>query len=365
MLANGLGKLLKKECEGRKRFVDLFCGSGSVSHYMAEHSSLPVVAVDLQKYSTMLSNAIINRTDTVEPSIFDQWLSRINSKRIKRKFRNMEYKENHCFKEYAEQARMSCAQSRGYITKAYGGHYFSPQQALTLDVALETAPQRQPDYTMGIAALIVAASKCAAAPGHTAQPLNPYKKASKFVRRAWENDILIILKNTLINFSQRKAQKRGGALVSNANDFAKEVRRGDLVFIDPPYSEVQYSRFYHVLETIAQGRCSKVSGVGRYPPQLERPRSEYSLRSQSSKALESILDILSSKGCKVVMTFPRKECSNGLSGDQVISLSEKYFRNVATTTPDHAELSTLGGFKDTKRGARQVSTEMILTLSTH
>ena len=365
MLANGLSKALKKECKGKERFVDLFCGSGSVAHYMAEHGALPVVAVDLQKYAAILAGAIINRTDTVKTRIFDQWLSRIEAKMVKRKYWDIQYKEGLCFKTYAKRARIHCAQSRGYITKSYGGHYFSPQQALTLDVALETAPQCQPYHTIGIASLIVAASKCAAAPGHTAQPLNPYKKASKFVRQAWENDILIILKNTLINFSQRKAQKRGYALVSNANDFAKEVRSSDLVFIDPPYSEVQYSRFYHVLETIAQGRCSKVSGVGRYPPQLERPRSEYSLRSQSSKALESILDILSSKGCKVVMTFPRKECSNGLSGDQVISLSRKYFRNVATRTPRHAKLSTLGGFKDTKRGARQVSTEMILTLSTH
>ena len=61
------------------------------------------------------------------------------------------------------------------------------------------------------------------------------------------------------------ASKKGSAVVADANATAKTLKAGDIAFIDPPYSGVQYSRFYHVLETVAKGECGVVSGTGRYP----------------------------------------------------------------------------------------------------
>ena len=88
-----------------------------------------------------------------------------------------------------------------------------------------------------------------------------------------------------------KALSLGNAALGDANIVASEVRTSDLVFVDPPYSGVQYSRFYHVLETIARGSCEKVEGEGRYPPYSERPNSTYS---RKSSALESIINLLQS-----------------------------------------------------------------------
>ena len=48
------------------------------------------------------------------------------------------------------------------------------------------------------------------------------------------------------------AKQIGASKVADANKAAHQVREGDLVFLDPPYSGVHYSRFYHVLETIAR-----------------------------------------------------------------------------------------------------------------
>lgn len=48
----------------------------------------------------------------------------------------------------------------------------------------------------------------------------------------------------------------------NASELAEEAQDGGLVFLDP-LSGVHYGRFYHVLESVARGGVSDVTGAGR------------------------------------------------------------------------------------------------------
>jgi adenine-specific DNA-methyltransferase len=138
------------------------------------------------------------------------------------------------------------------------------------------------------------------------------------------------------------------------------VTEGDLVFLDPPYSGVHYSRFYHVLETIAVGKVGDVSGIGRYPPSSERPRSDYSLRTKSKSVFDSLLQNLSDRGASVIVTFPAGAASNGMSGEDVVGISERHFS--IREKKVSSRFSTLGGNR-THREARQVAQELILILS--
>src|SRR5438067_1342759 len=61
MLQNGLGEILKRQTKSRGRFVDLFSGSGAVAIYVAENWKIPVLALDTQRYSAVLANAVISR----------------------------------------------------------------------------------------------------------------------------------------------------------------------------------------------------------------------------------------------------------------------------------------------------------------
>ncbi|WP_442977826.1 DNA adenine methylase [Salinibacterium sp. CAN_S4] len=54
----------------------------------------------------------------------------------------------------------------------------------------------------------------------------------------------------------------------------KKLAGGDSIFCDPPYSDAQYSRFYHVLEGIARGGWDQVLGAGRAPIGSDRPSSD-------------------------------------------------------------------------------------------
>jgi adenine-specific DNA methylase len=152
----------------------------------------------------------------------------------------------------------------------------------------------------------------------------------------------------------------GEAKVQDAESLAKQLGPEDLAFVDPPYSGVHYSRFYHVLETVARGHCKEVSGVGRYPPPSERPKSDFSVGSKSRGALERLLSILAERGVRTILTFPQEKTSNGLSGSTVENVAKNYFKVSKTVT--NGRFSTLGG-NLVNRKARIPAYEIILSLS--
>jgi adenine-specific DNA methylase len=155
------------------------------------------------------------------------------------------------------------------------------------------------------------------------------------------------------------ANRQGRAVRKNAEIVATELRETDLVFIDPPYSGVQYSRFYHVLETIARGRSITASGEGRYPTRDQRPQSDFSLKTRSEDAFRRLFRAVSRTGARAIVTFPAEASSNGLSGNLVEEIAAEFF--VIEQEIVSSRFSTLGG-NSRNRAARQDRRELILTL---
>ena len=367
MLQNGLGSILLEEAKSASRIVDLFSGSGFVSRFVATKIRVPVIACDLQKYAAVLAGSVIKRIRPVEAlEVEHLWLSRAYQARHELWGWHQAEKldtAKPCTESWQREAQELCAldvtASSSLVWRCYGGHYFSPTQALSLDAMILSLPDDNEFRELCLAATIIAASKCVAAPGHTAQPFKATPTAAKFLREAWLRDPFQYARSALKELCPLHALERGDTYVTNANDIAKQLRNEDAVFVDPPYSAVQYSRFYHVLETIARGACDRVEGVGRYPIPEERPNSSYSRKGLAKEAMKELLEILSEKGCTVILTFPKKECSNGLSGDTVAEMAQQQFhvkrRSVRT------RFSTLGG-NTRNRDARTPSDELILVL---
>ena len=367
MLENGLGALLEVQAKSASRIVDLFCGAASVSWFAATKLEKPVFACDLQEYAAILEGSVVKRTKPIEAQDLDKlWLSHAARMRPKLKYwqeaRRLDAAK-YCTATWKQYAQELCSSDESaessLVWRCYGGHYFSPTQALSFDSMLQSLPDDSEYRELCLASVIIAASNCAAAPGHTAQPFKATQTAAEYLRDAWLRDPFHYAQAALKKLCPLHAIKPGNTIVANANQVAKDLDSKDIVFVDPPYSSVQYSRFYHVLETIARGTCSRVEGVGRYPPPEERPNSCYSKKSISAQAIENLLRALSDNRCKVVLTFPKGQCSNGLSGDGLEEIAQKFFhitrRSVKTT------FSTLGGNR-TNRVARKVSDELMLVL---
>jgi adenine-specific DNA-methyltransferase len=367
MLRNGLGKLLLTESRNFDRFVDLFTGAAFVAWYVAENTDRPVLAVDLQLYATTLAQSIIGRTERLDSSkLITEWIDNsIHSRNADPLWKKAQtHNENSRYiKQWVLQARELCSKPSnvGPIWNAYGGHYFSPIQALTLDYLLAHLPQSKLERSVCLAACISAASECVAAPGHTAQPFQPTKSAAPFILVSWQRDIVEYCKKNLVDLAGRYAQVAGTTITADSMQVVPTLNSKDLVFIDPPYSSVQYSRFYHVLETLTLDKKDiVVDGVGRYPPLNDRPQSKFSNTSQAKEAVESLLQGLAERRCTVIFTFPSGNASNGLSGEFI-----KQFASSLYTVNDYptvnGQFSTLGG-NNMSRDARMNSSEIILLM---
>jgi adenine-specific DNA-methyltransferase len=363
MLQNGLGEVLTQEIAEAGRFVDLFAGSSAVAVHVAQNHAVPVLAFDLQSYSAVLAGAVITRRRKLDwQTAWQDWQQRARLRVRQRRVPGAPVVTRAVVEELR---RWCCTQTGLSITRAYGGHYFSAKQAVCLDALRSTLPRNKSKRTVALAALIQAGSECAAAPGHTAQPFQPTRTAKQYIQEAWGIDIIERTGQLFASLADQVAQRVGRASVRDANDAARGLREGDLAFIDPPYSDVHYSRFYHVLETIARGASGEVFGTGRYPSQELRPTSRYSLKSQSAAALESLLETVAARGAKAILTFPDHECSNGLSGRAVREIAKRHFRFREQFVV--SRFSTLGGTGDDRddeggRAARQPANELILVL---
>lgn len=249
MLTNGLGELLKAELPKCGRFVDLFCGGGSVSWFAAAESDRPVFSVDLQDYATALAAAVITRTELADSkTLASNWLEAS----IKAAHKSTEWKKAEKIGQGWINTATWCKRTRGLVdefgdavgivTRSYGGHYFSLQQSLVLDAMLEFLPKEEGDRAVCLAATIICASQCAAAPGHTAQPFQPTRKAAKFLREAWKRDPQHYAGRALEMICGKHAKTAGSIQTGDAVEIAGNLNSTDLVFVDPPYSAVHYSR---------------------------------------------------------------------------------------------------------------------------
>ncbi|WP_043546546.1 DNA adenine methylase [Achromobacter sp. RTa] len=361
MLGNGLGDVLEDMVGRHRRFVDLFTGSASVAWHVAQRYPIATFAFDLQRYSAVLAAAVVQRNNPVNPvRLWNDWVRRATPKF-----------EAFCAPDatvvnaaFVIKARKwACQFDQTSLVHAYAGHYYSPVQACWIQALRDTVPTKSPNREVCLAALVMAASKCAASPGHTAQPFQPTDTAIKYLEISWHRNFCADVQAALAQLAPIHARVSGKSDVGDANEIASQLQPGDLVFIDPPYSAVQYSRFYHVLEAIAVGATSPVFGVGRYPPLHERPSSKYSQKTTAKLAIQDLLVTLAAREVSAIITFPDHECSNGVDADMIKNYASEIFE--ARTQIVSSVFSTLGGPALSGQGprlARLNADEMILCL---
>jgi len=358
MLRNGLGELLLDQAKSSIRFIDLFCGSAAVSWFVGERENIPVISCDLQKYSYFLARSVIGRTSELTSQqmlIAYDWIN-AGREYYNEKVRSNGFEET---EQFVVKNRLISERSLFLMVRAYGGYYFSNSQITTFNYLLSKLPQETCLTDVLMASLIEAASSCAASPGHTAQPFQPKGNGLIAIKEAWVKDPIDIIKGKIEFLNEKFAKVQGEAFIMDSHLLLNDLKEGDLVFLDPPYSGVHYSRFYHVLESLARQKVGHVTGQGRYPEPEQRPRSNYSLKGKSVNSLQDLFAKISEKKAKAIITFPNGTCSNGLSGEIVKNLARLHFK--VSKELIKGRFSTLGG-NNANRPARQECEELVLLL---
>jgi adenine-specific DNA methylase len=372
-----LGDILLHYSDGVEKIADPFCGSAAVSWFLAENTDKEIISGDIQSFAVARAKAVVERTESFAPDrMIKSWFAKATilvekvASHFPNNLRSIEpnLSEPKQIKKVVTQSRTFCHEvlpvvfddlgGAWPISKAYGGYYYSPVQALIFDALRQCLPSDRAKRKVALAALVEAVSRAAAAPGHTAQPFQPTASSAKYIIEAWARNPWALVKNAVDEISSRTSQVKGKGVVGDFRKTIARLNEGDLVFADPPYSGVHYSRFYHALETVTRGTEFEPEGNGRYPSIDERPSSDFSKKTTAIDAARQLLDACSEKRAKLILTFPTTGASNGLEARDYVEYGRALFSGIHIEEVA-SDFSTLGGNKR-HREARQACRESII-----
>lgn len=233
--------------------------------------------------------------------------------------------------------------------------YFSLEQAIDIDsikYAIDNLDQKYTDLKNILnVALIHAYSYNSAGTGHFAQfrdlstlssvtDVFLYRTRSVweyFLRKAEE-----IIKGTELNKYSEKS-KSFSSDYSELLDNKDVMQNVGLIYADPPYSFVHYSRFYHAIEDLCRYDYPEVEHKGRY--RKDRHQSPFCIKTQVPHAFEDLLRKAKKFNIPVLISYSN---TGMINLDSIIFIGEEvgYKLNVIKLSHKH---STMGRLNDKDR----------------
>lgn len=333
--------------------VDLMCGSGAMAGAFAK--SHVTIASDAQGFSKLLAlvqgggmtrsrgEAISEQVVQVARTYFTQ-LPDNASRSIEEEDRvlNSELTSAAMDEEFAKISKRSedweshdlgsaaavkdAFDRNQLFTHLYAGLYFGQRQAAELDClrrAIDSV-KGQSDRNWALGALVCAASACAYTyGGHFAQPKFDVSAAGK--RRG---DVREMLQHRAMSVTH-EFFIRLTSLAQESEDVANEVRIVEgpweraldqversaptdpvCVYLDPPYTRDEYSRYYHVLEALVRNEPQEVSGKGRLPVRGSPGRFASSFSARRTDVVEreiaAVLRSILARGWSCLWSYSNK-----------------------------------------------------------
>ncbi len=270
--------LIKKECEGDS-FADIFAGTGVVSARAAK------------VYKKIILNDLLHSNFAAYKGFFSQ--EKYNEEQVL----TLASYYNSIDKKQVKPT---------FFSKNYGGRYFTKASAEMIGFIRNDLNERrnklsEKEYSILLTSLLYSADKIANTVGHYDAFFGKSVADKKFAFR---------LIHPLI---------KAGSVSIHREDANALVRKisADVVYIDPPYNSRQYSRFYHVLETLTLWDEPKLTGVALKRP--EENMSDY-CRSKAPVVFEDLINNIKAK--YIVVSYNNTYNSKSNSSRNKIELED-------------------------------------------
>lgn len=315
---------------------DLFAGTGIVSGSLKGEYNIH--ANDVQEYSSILSLTYLSRLKgNIQPETIDEIYSKanylVNEFRKKYSRLNFDYSTIENFNQFQlleqnQQLLLNENFDLGFhlFTKYYSGTYWSFDQCLWVDSIRAVAEQYRGklEYYAILSSLIFSMSYASQSTGHYAQ----YRDAT--VENM--NDILIYRKKEIwSNF-----EKKFNDIIQNINGITRDFRVTTLdyidclriledrsiIYADPPYQSVHYSRFYHALETLVKYDYPKIHYKGRYRD--DRHQSPFCKKTTVKKAFSTLFEAVGNKKSHLVLSYSD---TGMISLEEIQKLGKQYLNS--------------------------------------
>jgi adenine-specific DNA-methyltransferase len=270
--------VINKECEKGNSFADIFAGTGVVSAVAARH------------YDEIILNDFLHSNYAIYQAFFG------NGEWDKNKIENIIKDYNNIDGDDLE---------NNYFSTNFGGKYFSHNSAKIIGFIRENIQENKSnltdkEYYILIASLLYSIDKVANTVGHYDAYFKKEHVEDGFFMRPIDP---IEVKNVTI-------------FKEDTNLLAKKIK-ADIVYIDPPYNSRQYSRFYHVLETLTKWDKPELFGTALKPQ--EENMSDY-CRVQAKDKLAELVKDLNAK--YLVVSYNNTYDSKSNSSKNKITLQE-------------------------------------------
>ena len=241
--------IINKECSGNS-FVDIFAGTGAVSAVATKH------------FEKVLLNDFLHSNYAVYRAFFG------NEAWDKNKIDGIIKDYNNIYSDDLED---------NYFSKNFGGKFFSKNSAKIIGFIRENIEENKEnlterEYYILIVSLLYTADKIANTVGHF----------DAYFKKEFVNDSFFMKPIDPIDIQEISIFQE------DSNVLAKKIN-ADVVYIDPPYNSRQYSRFYHVLETLTKWDKPKLYGVALKPE--PENMSDYCRSNAKDKFAELVKDL--------------------------------------------------------------------------
>lgn len=241
------------------------------------------------------------------------------------------------------------------FTATYANAYFSLTQCAEIDsirCAIDALRGRgvltQAQFDWSLLALGHAALRVANTTGHFAQFLTPSKKNFRRVAQQFRRPVFDQWLASLVSLKPSGTPEWRAENFATRSDCDALLRTigssGDvgIVYCDPPYTDDQYSRFYHVWETLVLNDYPTVTGAGLYRP--GRFTTAFSLRSKVEGAFQALVEEVASTGADLVLSYPSNGLLHDVGGNPLDVLRTAYPKAKLVAQIEHNH-STMGASK--------------------
>ena len=284
--------------------VDLFAGACAVSAGLG--NSHRIISNDIQQYSSVIANAYLTPIERIgqfdivssAQSIVDEVFKTIPSQ--------LSYPNDVSIEEFNEievRSRSLIDQkfyrSHHLFTRNYAGTYWSAEQCIWIDAIREVLDMLHnscqistSDFNFGLTCLLSAMAYTSQSTGHFGhyRDAKTIKSMNDILKYRRSSLSLIFSKKFRVLHAWNQASVHKSEHQISTSDFKNCLSKIEksVVYADPPYSNVHYSRFYHAIETLVKydyPELQRENGVlvkGRY--RKERHQSPFCIKSQVTKA---------------------------------------------------------------------------------
>ncbi len=242
------------------------------------------------------------------------------------------------------------------FTITYSGGYLGLEQSIQVD-AIRYAVDRLRDagkldehqHRWMCLALCQAVSKVSTTTGHFAQYMRVNDGTVKrFVaqrsRSVWREWLRAIFEFTPLG--TRTWRSCNHVFREDARQLLAKLAMRDerpaVIYADPPYTSDQYSRYYHLYDTLLLYDYPSSEGVGRYRP--DRFVSTYSIKTKVEQTMDRLVADCAKLGCRLVLSYPERGLLPNARRTIGAMIRKHYGRGGLVASLDHYH-SSLGGSK--------------------